>query len=71
MSLENVTKFKYLGTKLTDQTFMKIKSRLVSEMLATIRSRVFCLLSSNVKAKIYRTVILPVVSYGCELGFSH
>jgi hypothetical protein len=41
-------------------------------MLATIRSRVFCLLSSrllsrNVKVKIYKTIILPVVMYGCEM----
>jgi hypothetical protein len=38
-------------------------------MLATIRSRVFlssCLLSRNVKVKIYKTIILPVVLYGCE-----
>ena len=26
----------------------------------------FSLLSKNVKIKIYRTIILPVVSYGCE-----
>jgi hypothetical protein len=25
-----------------------------------------CLLSKNVKIKIYRTIILPVVLYGCE-----
>jgi hypothetical protein len=25
-----------------------------------------CLLSINIKVKIYRTVILPVVLYGCE-----
>jgi hypothetical protein len=38
-------------------------------MLATIRFRVFlssCLLSRNVKVKIYKTIILPVVLYGCE-----
>jgi hypothetical protein len=27
---------------------------------------VFCLLSRNVKVKIYRTIILPVVLFGCE-----
>jgi hypothetical protein len=32
-------------------------------MLATMRSR---LLSKNVKIKIYKTIILPVVLYGCE-----
>jgi hypothetical protein len=35
-------------------------------MLATIQFGVFCLLSRNVKVKIYRTTILPVVLYGCE-----
>jgi hypothetical protein len=38
-------------------------------MLATIRSRVFCLpvyLSWNVKVKIYKTIILPVGLCGCE-----
>jgi hypothetical protein len=27
----------------------------------------FCLLSRNIKVKIYRTIILPVVLYGCEI----
>jgi hypothetical protein len=27
------------------------------------------LLSKNIKVKIYRTLILPVVSYGCETWF--
>jgi hypothetical protein len=38
-------------------------------MLATIRFRVFFssrLLSRNVKVKIYETIILPFVWYGCE-----
>jgi hypothetical protein len=26
----------------------------------------FCLLSGNVKLRIYKTIILPVVLYGCE-----
>jgi hypothetical protein len=28
-----------------------------------------CLLSRNVKVKIYKTIILPVVLYGCETWF--
>jgi hypothetical protein len=32
-------------------------------MLATIQSH---LLSKNVKIRIYKTIILPVVPYGCE-----
>jgi hypothetical protein len=37
-------------------------------MLATILPRVFCLplLSRNVKVKIYKTIILSDVLYGCE-----
>jgi hypothetical protein len=35
-------------------------------MPATIWSRTFCLLSKNLKIRIYKTIILPVVLYGCE-----
>jgi hypothetical protein len=38
-------------------------------MLATIRSRTFCLLvccQKNLKIRIYKTIILHVVLYGCE-----
>jgi hypothetical protein len=37
-------------------------------MLATIQFRILssCLLSRNVKIKIHKTIILPVVLYGCE-----
>ena len=37
-------------------------------MLAIIRCRIFCLLGCypKIKVKIYRTIILPVVLYGCE-----
>jgi hypothetical protein len=37
-------------------------------MLATIASGnlLYCLLSENVKVKIYKTIMLPVVLYGCE-----
>jgi hypothetical protein len=38
-------------------------------MLATIKSRTFCLLvccKKNVKIRIYKAIILPVVLYGCE-----
>ena len=38
-------------------------------MLVIIRCRIFLsssLLSKNLKVKIYRTIIFPVVLYGCE-----
>jgi hypothetical protein len=42
---------------------------MVMVMLATIRSRTFCLLvccQKNLKIRIYKTIILNVVLYGCE-----
>jgi hypothetical protein len=59
-----------LGTTLTYQNSIQdeIKSRLKSENVAIIWCRIFgfSLLYKNIKIKIYRTIILPVVLYGCE-----
>jgi hypothetical protein len=35
-------------------------------MLITVQSRTFCLLCKNMKIRICKTIILPVVLYGCE-----
>ena len=61
---------KYLGTTLTNQNSIaeEIKSRLRSENACyhsvqnLLSSR---LLSKNLKIKIYKTIILSVVLYGC------
>jgi hypothetical protein len=69
-SIERLEEFKYLGTTLTDQnSIQEIKSRLklgnacYHSVQNILSSR---LLSKNLKIKIYRTRILPVVLYGCE-----
>jgi hypothetical protein len=70
-SYEDVTEFKYFGTTLTDQNCMheEIKSRLnlgnacyhlVQSLLSSH------LLSRNLKFKMHKTIILPVVLYECE-----
>jgi len=65
-SFERVEEFKYLGTNLTNQNSIqeKIKSRMKSgnacyHSVQNLLS--FSLLSKNLKIKIYRTIILPVV----------
>jgi hypothetical protein len=66
-----VAQFRYLGTTITDQNLIQeeIKRRLNSgnacyhsvQNLLTSH-----LLSKNIKIRTYKTVILPVVVYGCE-----
>ncbi|PNF29011.1 hypothetical protein B7P43_G14712, partial [Cryptotermes secundus] len=68
---ENVAQFRYLGAMITDRNLIQeeIKRRLNSgnacyhsiQNLSSSR-----LLSKNIKIRIYKTIILPVVLYGCE-----
>ena len=70
-TFERVEVFKYLGKNLTNQNSIaeEIKSRLKSGNACyhstqnLLSSR---LLSKNLKIKIHRIIILPVVLYGCE-----
>jgi hypothetical protein len=70
-SIEKLEEFKYLATMLTNKNSIQeeIKSRLklgnacyysVQNLLSS------SLLSKKLKIKIYRTIILPVVLFGCE-----
>jgi hypothetical protein len=66
-----VSQFNYFGTTVTNQNLIQeeIKRRLNScyacyhSVQNLLSSR---LLSKNVKVRIYKTIILPVVLYGCE-----
>jgi hypothetical protein len=70
-SFENVSQFKYLGITVTNKNSIQEEIKrgfncgnacyhLVQNLLS---SR---LLSKDVKVRIYKTIILPVVLYGCE-----
>src|SRR5215469_12814026 len=64
-AIERVEEFKYLGVTLTDQNSIQeeIKSRL--NLGNACYHLVQNLLSSRLLPKIYTTIILPVVFYGC------
>jgi len=74
-SFEKVEEFKCLGRTLTNQNpiWEVFKSRLMSgnacyHLVQNLLST--SLPSTNLKIEIYRTIILPVVLYGC-IGRSH
>jgi len=66
-----VEDFKYLRTNLTNLNSIQeeIKSRLKSGNACyhSVQNNLLSsLLSRNLKIKIYRTIVLPLVLYGCE-----
>jgi hypothetical protein len=70
-SLERAEEFKYVGTILMYRNSIQeeIKSRwkVGNTCYNSVQNLLFSsLLSENIKIKIYRTIILPVVLYGCE-----
>lgn len=70
----NVAKFKYLGKALTNQNRFdeEIKNRLNSgkAWYRSIQNRLSsCLLSRSREIKMYRTLILSLVLYGCETWY--
>jgi hypothetical protein len=69
-TLKNVAQFRYLVTTVTNQNFIQ------EEIKRTLNSSNACnsvqnlsssrLLSKSIKIRIYKTIILSVVLYGCE-----
>jgi hypothetical protein len=73
---ENVAQFKYLASTVANQNLIleEIKRRLNSGNACYHSAQNLlssCLLSKNVKIKIYKTIILPAVLMSVKLGLWH
>jgi len=71
-TFESVEEFKCLGKTSTNQNYIEevIKSRLRSGNACyySVQNHLFIrLLSKNLKIKLYKTIIFPLVLYGCEI----
>ena len=69
--IERVEEFKYFGTTLTSQNSIqeeiKCRLKLGNACYYSVQNLLFSsLLSKTLKIKVYITIILPVVLYGCE-----
>jgi hypothetical protein len=70
-SSENMAQFRYLGTTITNQNLIQeeIRRRLNSGNACyhSFQNLLYPrMLSKSIKIRIYKTLILPVVLYGCE-----
>jgi len=70
-SCERAERFEYLRTDPTNQHSLQeeneSRSKSVNACYHSVQNLLsFSVLSKNIKIKIYRTIILPVVLYGCE-----
>jgi hypothetical protein len=59
--LENVAKFRVVGTTVTNQSIKKLRAEAIKGMSGTVLFRIFCLPISCVRLyKRHKTITLPV-----------